>query len=212
MSDLIYLQNVRLSFPFLVEPRSDGETSAPKYIADLLMPKDHNGFSEFMKVYGKLALAKWGEHTQQVMQMIQADRKFRCYGPGSEKVNKKTFKCYDGYEGNVYLSANNRSSPQMIKPDGNPVDPGNTMEVKAVARTMYGGCYVNAAVKPWVQDNKHGRGIRLELVAIQFNADGQAFGEGSPDVSGMFGVASVQSTEPSALPSGFGIPDLPFQM
>jgi len=56
---------------------------------------------------------------------------------------------------------------------------------------MYGGCRVNAAVKPWLQDNKHGRGVRCDLVAVQFARDDTPFGEGSVDASGLFGAVAA---------------------
>ena len=79
----------------------------------------------------------------------------------------------------------------MIRPNGTPVDPANTMEYQQVARTIYGGCIVNAAVRPWLQDNNHGRAVRCDLIAVQFAADGEAFGEGEIDASGMFGQVDV---------------------
>jgi hypothetical protein len=65
------------------------------------------------------------------------------------------------------------------------------MAYQALTRQMYGGCRVNVAVKPWLQENKHGRGIRADLVAVQFAGDDQAFGEGAVDASGMFGAVAA---------------------
>lgn len=189
--NVIFLNDVRLSFPHLKEPHASAANATPKYSGDFLLPPDHPGYAEFMRIYGELAMGKWGEHAQQVMGMIQQDRKLRCYGAGEEKVNKKTFQPYDGYGGLIYFTASRENPPQMIKPDGSAVDPLNTMEYQALARSLYGGCYVNAAVKPWIQDNAHGRGVRLDLVAVQFNRDGEAFGEGETDASGMFGAAQA---------------------
>lgn len=210
MSDIIFLSNVRLSFPHLAEPQKQvneqtGQTRI-SYNAEFLMPQDHPGFAQFMKRYGELALAKWAEHTNTVMQMIQVDRKLRCFGLGSEKVNKKTFKPYDGYEGNVYITAGRDQAPQMIQADGQAIDPSNTMAFQQLARKMYGGCRVNAAVKPWLQVNKHGNGIRCDLVAVQFAADDTAFGEGASDASSMFGNVGAAPAAPVA----FGMPAAPF--
>ena len=210
MSDIIFLSNVRLSFPHLAEPQKQvneqtGQTRI-SYNAEFLMPQDHPGFAQFMKRYGELALAKWAEHTNTVMQMIQVDRKLRCFGSGSEKVNKKTFKPYDGYEGNVYVTAGRDQAPQMIQADGQAIDPSNTMAFQQLARKMYGGCRVNAAVKPWLQVNKHGNGIRCDLVAVQFAADDTAFGEGAADASSMFGNVGAAPAAPAA----FGMPAAPF--
>ena len=201
MSEVIFLSNVRLSFPHLAEPQKQVNESTGKerisYNCEFLMPQDHAGFAQFMARYGAMALEKWKEHANTVMGMIQQDRKLRCFGMGNEKVNKKTFLPYDGYAGNVFITAGRDSAPQMIQADGSPVDPANTMAFQQLARKMYGGCRVNAAIKPWVQDNKHGRGIRCDLIAVQFAGDDVAFGEGAADASALFGAVV-------GAPAGFG--------
>lgn len=214
MPEIVFLSNVRLSFPHLAEPqRTENKiTGAVRtaYNADFLMPEGDPGFQQFMQRYKNLMTQTFAENAPVVMNMILADRKLRCFGHGEEKVNKKTFKPYDGYAGNVYLSASNERTPQMIQADGKPVDPANTMAFQAIARKMYGGCRVNVAVKPWVQKNQHGNGIRCELVAVQFANDDTPFGDGVPDVSGMFGAVAQTSSAagmfgaaPAQLPTFF---------
>jgi hypothetical protein len=204
MSEIVFLSNVRLSFPHLAEPQRQVNEQTGKerisYNCEFIMPQDHPGFAQFMQRYGVMALEKWKEHAQTVMGMIQNDRKTRCYGVGTEKVNKKTFKPYDGYAdvGAVFLTAGRDTAPQMIQGDGSPIDPSNTMAYQQLARKMYGGCRVNAAVKPWLQDNKHGRGIRCDLIAVQFAGDDTPFGEGAVDASNLFGAVAA------AAPAGFG--------
>ena len=204
MAELLMLNNVRLSFPQLVEPRASTlNPEAPKkYSADFIMTPDHPGFAAFIKAFQTDAAEKWKEHANQIMQMINADRKLRCYAQGSEKINSKTFKPYDGYEGMVCITANKLEAPRMIKPDGKPSE--NTMEYQQLARKLYGGCYVNAVVKPWLQENKHGRGIRCDLIAIQFSQDGEAFGEGSTDASSLFGAVGGAAPAAPAFPSFMG--------
>lgn len=188
LESVIYLSNVRLSFPNLVEPQKTTNNNVERisYNADFIMEPNHPGFAAFLKRYGELAVDKWKEHAQTVMNMIQQDRKQRCYGQGSERVKKTTFQPYDGYVGMVFISAGNKNPPQMIQADGTPVDPFNTMAYQALARRLYAGCRVNAAIKPWAQDNQHGRGIRCDLVAVQFHADDKAFGEGHVDAAPLF--------------------------
>ena len=217
MSDIVFLSNVRLAFPHLADPQKQVNeiTGATRisYNCEFLMPQDHPGFQQFMARYAALALDKWKEHAQAVMSMIQQDRKTRCFGQGSEKVNKKTFQPYDGYAGNVYITAGRDSAPQMIQADGTAIDPNNTMAYQTLARKMYGGCRVNAAVKPWTQDNKHGRGIRCDLIAVQFAADDKPFGEGVADASNLFGAVQqaavpgfAASTQPAMPAAPFGVP------
>lgn len=208
MSDIIFLSGARLSFPHLVEPRAstDNPAAPKKYSADFILELNNPGVQQFMAQYQALAAAKWGEHAAQVMQLIHGDRKLRCYASGSEKIDKKTFKPYSGYEGMFAIAASRENPPQMIQSDGLPVDPANTMAYQALARKLYGGCYVNAAIKPWLQENKHGRGVRCDLVAIQFLRDGEAFGEGVTDASGLFGAVAgaapaFQPTAPAGMPA-----------
>ena len=213
MSEIIFLSNVRLSFPHLAEPQRQVNEQTGKerisYNCEFIMPQDHAGFGQFMRQYGELALEKWKEHAQTVMQMIQNDRKTRCYGRGEEKINKKTFQPYDGYAGNVFITAGRDQQPQMIQADGQPIDPANTMAYQQLARKLYGGCRVNAAIKPWLQDNKHGRGIRCDLIAVQFFQDDTAFGEGNVDASSLFGAVAAPAMSGFA-PAPAAMPAAPF--
>jgi hypothetical protein len=208
---MIFLSNARLSFPQLVEPRASTlNPSAPKkYSADFILAPNDPAFAQFYAEVQKLAADKWGATAAQVLQMIQADRKLRCFGSGAEKVNKKTFTPYSGYEGGVYISANKDQMPQMIQADGSPVDAGNTLAYQALARKLYGGCYVNAAINPWLQDNAAGRGVRCDLVAIQFAKDGEPFGEAAADASALFGAVASAPAAAQGAPA-FLMPQPPF--
>ena len=215
LDTVIFLSNVRLSFPHITEPQKakNTETGAERisYNADFIMPESHPGFAQFMQRYYALAQEKWKEHANTVIQMIQADRKSRCFGSGAEKVNKKTFQPYDGYVGNVFITAGRDTPPQIIQADGSPIDPANTMAYHQVTRKMYGGCRVNVALKPWLQQNKHGNGVRCDLVAIQFAGDDTPFGEGAIDASSMFGAAAAPASPAPVVP-GAGMPALPFSV
>ena len=210
---VILLSNVRLAFPNLIEPQRQivGEGKERiSYNCELLMPQDHPGFQQFMAAYGELALAKWAEHAQTVMGMIQNDRKSRCYGRGEEKVNKKTFQPYDGYAGNVYISTGRNTAPQIFETGtGKLLDPNNTMGYQQLTRKMYAGCRVNVAVSPWIQDNSYGRAIRCDLIAIQFAGDDTQFGAGGVDVSNLFGAVAGQAA-PAAAATPAGMPLPPF--
>ena len=214
MSEIVFLSNVRLSFPHLAEPQKQINEQTGKerisYNCEFIMPQDHAGFQQFMARYGALALEKWKEHAQTVMGMIQNDRKTRCFGRGEEKINKKTFQPYDGYAGHVFITAGRDTAPQMIQADGQPIDPSNTMAYQQLARKMYGGCRVNAAINPWPQDNKHGRGIRCDLIAVQFAGDDTAFGEGAVDASNLFGAVAGAAVPGFMAQPAVAMPAAPF--
>ena len=203
MADVIMLSKVRCSFPHLVEPHSASSAPDAKkaFQCDLILAPDHKGWKEIMERVAELAKDTWAEHGSQILNMINNDRRLRFYGQGAERIRKDTMTPYEGYEGNYFISAKRDTRPQMIKANGQAADPENTMECTALARAIYGGCYVNAAIRPWPQDNKHGRGMRCELVAIQFAADGEPFGAGVTDASSMFGAVAQVSG-----PSNAGAP------
>lgn len=225
MSEVIFLSDVRLSFPNLVEPqtRVNEQTGEKRvsYNCELLMPQAHQGFQQFMQAYANLAAEKGKEHAAALMQMIQSDRKSRCFGAGEEKVNKKTFAPYDGYAGNMFITVGSKNAPQMFDAAGKLVDPQNTMAWQSVARKLYGGCRVNAAIKPWWQNpnpqRQVGHGIRCDLIGIQFLRDDTPFGEGSVDASGLFGAvagaaaapAFMQPQAPQMPAAPFGAPTMP---
>jgi len=193
MSDIAYITNARLSFPHIIEPQkmmTEAGKERISYNCELILTPNDPGFAAFMAKVQEMAVAKWKEHAAQVLHIINADRKLRCYGNGNEKVNKNTFLPYDGYANMVYITAGRDTPPQIIQADGKPVEPTNTLQYQALTRGMYGGCYVNAAVKPWCQENRYGRGIRCDLIAVQFARDGEPFGEGAVDASPMFGAVA----------------------
>lgn len=214
MSDVIFISNARLSFPHLVEPqkRVNEQTGQERisYNGELILAPNDPGYVAFMKRYAEMATDKWKEHAGQVMQMIHSDRKSRCYGMGEEKVNKKTFQPYDGYAGHAFITVGKDTPPQMIQADGTPVDPNNTMAYQALARKLYGGCRVNAAIRPWLQENKHGRGIRCDLIAIQFAAEGKPFGEAVVDASNLFGAVQGGAVPAFMAPAAAPMPAAPF--
>lgn len=199
MSEILMLTNARLSFPQLVEPKAFMEGGVKKYSADLILDPNSDDWKKVMGQVMKVAQEKWNDQANQVLQFVQSDRKLRCYGMGAEKVNSKTMQIYEGYVNMAYLTTSNANMPQMIEGNGKAIDPSNTMAYQALARKLYGGARVNAAVKIWPQQNQFGRGIRCELVALQFAKDDEPFGDGAADVSSLFNAVSAPAT--TAFPS-----------
>jgi len=207
--NLVYVTG-RVSFPNLVDPQvktnEKGETQA-SYNCDIIFPQGDPGFTKFMQLATQIANEKWKENAAAALQRIQGDRKTRCFGNGDEKVSNKTFQVHAGYAGNVFISGRNAKQPQIIDVDGKPVDPTNTMRLRAVASKIYPGCYINAVLKPWLQQNAQGIGIRCDLVAVQFARDGEPLGAGQVDVTGLFGAVQAPASDAPAAPT---MPAAPF--
>ncbi len=213
MSNPIYISGARASFPWIASPQEQINDKGEKtysYSCDLIIAPDDTGYRDFMAAYSALAADKWKENAQNAMNQIHTDKRTRCYGNGSEKVSQKTFTVHPGYAGNVYLTSRNSRQPQIFGADGKVIDPNNTMQLRAEAAKIYGGCYVNAVVKPWIQQNTKGIGIRCELMGIQFVKDGDPFGAGAAaDLTSMFGAVAGA---PVAAAPGVQMPAAPFQM
>lgn len=198
-NNLVRLSNVRLSFPHIAEPQKQKGDKGERisYNAEFVMTPNHPGWALFHQTVLKMATEKWKEMAPNVINFCNANRKNRCYGGGEEKVKQSTMKPYDGYPGNVFISAGKDRMPQIFDVAGKQIDPNDTMALQQEGRKMYGGCWVNAVVRPWMQDHKeHGRAIRCDFVAIQFLRDDTAFGEGAVDASDHFGA--VEGASPAA--------------
>lgn len=203
---VVFLSRVRLSFPNLAVARAPQGSDKMKYSADFILTPNDPNYAKFVALAHMVAQQKWPQHHQAILQAIYGERKKRCFGQGHEKVDSTTYKILNGYEGMVYISASrnaDKGMPQMIDGQNNPVDSTNTLACQAEARRMYGGCYVNAVVKPWVYDNAFGKGIGGDLVAVQFCEDGAPFGEGVTDASAMFAGAQVAPPTPGGHAPGF---------
>lgn len=206
MENLIFLQDVTMSFPHWVEPqtsKTDDGKDRVSYNGDFIMLPNHPGFLKFMEMFHKLFQEKFKEHAASAINMVTNDRKSRCFGQGAEKISKKTFAPYPEYVGNVFITAGNKNRPQMIMENGKPAE--GDLQILHYARKLYAGCKVNAVVKPWVQENNKGIGIRCDPIAVQFAGVGTPIGEGHVDASGMFGAVTVAA--PVAQPQ---MPQLPF--
>jgi len=203
----IHLSSARLSFPHLVEPQANrNEPTKPGTYNGDLIPSESD-WTKFMTLCTSLVQEKFKDQAPIVMNLIQAKTKLRCFGSGNEKINGKTGEIYAGYAGNMFISAKSFNKPQIVDASGKGIDGSNTMLYRDLTSKMYAGCRVNAVLKPWIQDNEHGRAIRCELVALQFAADDEPFGKPEADVTSFFGAVA---TAPTAAATVMGLP--PFMM
>lgn len=152
----VKLENVRLSFPelFNAKPFQD---SAPKYSAQFLLDKvkDKAQIDMLRKAAMEVAAAKW---TTGVPKGVQY-----CVRDGDEKD-------YQSHQGMMYISASNPEDhrPGVIDRQSRPIVESDG--------TIYGGCYVNVSIDLWAQDNKYGKRINANILAVQFVKDGDPFG------------------------------------
>jgi hypothetical protein len=163
----IMLTNVRLAFPKIFNPEAFSADQKATYGALLLMdPKTQAKLIE--KVQGAIIAAakdEWAGKAKDILKKLTAADK-TCLRDGDGKAD------YDGFEGMQYVSAGSATRPLVLGVDKAPLteDDGKP----------YAGCYVNASVEIWAQDNKFGKRVNASLKGVQFVKDGDAFGGGAP--------------------------------
>ncbi len=157
----IHLKNVRLSFPSIFH-RSVFEGKEGKYEATFLIDKDDEKTKA--KIDKAIAAA-----IKEANVKVPSDK--RCLKDGDESE-------YGGYEGNWSIKAANGKRPTLIDRDKTPVTEDDDI--------LYAGCYVNAIIDIWIQNNTYGKRANANLYGIQFVKDGETFGQGPVDVTDDF--------------------------
>ena len=176
----LWIKNARLGFPALLQPKSVQGGEA-KYSANFILAPDAEEWKEMYEMVTAMAVAKWGDNAANILNMIKADKRLRCYGAGSEKISQKDASIYDGFDGKVYISASNSDKPILYGQDAQELPP------TANANQMFaGGNYVSGIVSFWLQDNAFGRGVRANLDGVQYISEGEKFGASGPDTGGIF--------------------------
>lgn len=161
------LKGVRLSYAHLFKPfvsdNDDGDKTK-KFSAKFLIPHDaEDAIEAIEEAIEDLKEEKWGKK--------QPKLKGECLRDGDDED-------VDGWEGCMVLSANNSRRPTVLDRDKEPL-------VEEDGKP-YSGCYVNAIVRLWAQDNKWGKRINASLEAVQFFKDGEAFGAPPVDTDEKF--------------------------
>lgn len=177
------LNNVRLSYPALFEPKAGPEGGDPKYSAAFIMDKDNNAPEVTAVRDGILTVARaqWGESNVKwsdgKLMLKKADGKAMlvktCLRDGSEKPDSPEL------ENAMFFNASSKNPVPVV--DRNP-----GIALTAASGRPYGGCYVNASVRLWVQDSAFGKRVNCALAAVQFAADGKAFGDAPVDPESVF--------------------------
>lgn len=152
----IKLQNVRLSFPSLFR-KAQFQGEETKYEATFMLHKEQH--ADTIKEIKKAIDAAIKENLKGAK--LPADK--ICLKDGDESGR-------DEYEGYYTIKAANSKRPKVIDRDKSPLteDDGKP----------YSGCYVNAVIELWAQNNGYGKRINANLLGVQFAKDGEPFASG----------------------------------
>ena len=157
-SEVIKLPRVRLSFADLFKAKAFAEGQEPYFKASFLLDPSN---AEHAKVLSQLS-AEVKKLTAEAFNGEKLPAERICIADGNTKK-------YDGYAGMIAVSSSNKVRPVIVNRARAPVAEGD-------AECPYSGCYVNASITLWTQNNKFGKRINANLRGVQFVDDGEAFG------------------------------------
>jgi hypothetical protein len=177
------LNNVRCSFLTLGEPEYfGGQKQKPsdkrRWSSTFLIPTGSQLDKEINMLMEQVAAEKWEKKAATILANIRSDPKASCYTDGNRKD-------YEGYKDHWALTAHrneDKGRPLVFDTDKSPIYKPDNELYEGKAGRIYSGCYVNAQVEFWAQDNTSGKGLRCTLLGIQRKGDGLAFSGGTaPD-------------------------------
>ncbi|KKL50393.1 hypothetical protein LCGC14_2305930 [marine sediment metagenome] len=161
---VLMLMNMRVAFPNFWVATKMKPTDKAAFSGSFIMPLEHPQIPEIRAAITAVAVAKWGDQANEILKVLIAGDKV-CLHNGDLKAQ------YDGFAGNLYVSARGYSRPLILGQDKARLDEADGKP--------YSGCYVNARVALWAQSNSWGKRINAQLGGVQFLRDGEAFGGGS---------------------------------
>jgi len=157
------LNNVRLAFPTLFEAKTVNGEGKPAFSASFLINPSDPQVKALNQAIEQVAKEKWGAKADVILKQMRAQDKTALHD-GDLKAN------YDGFPGNLYVSARSATRPLVIDADKTPLAEADGKP--------YAGCYVNASIELWAQDNNYGKRVNASLRGVQFFRDGDAFAGG----------------------------------
>jgi hypothetical protein len=178
----VRLNNVRLAFPALWEPKAfAGNEGAAKFGASLLIKKtDKAQVDKVKQVMMEVAHAKWNDKAKSILELLMSQGR-TCLRDGDQKSE------YDGFDGCVYLSTSAAAKPLIIGQDKQPLEQSSGLP--------YAGSFVNASVEIWAQDNKFGKRINATLRGVQFAGHGDAFSGSAPASTDEFDALETKAED-----------------
>jgi hypothetical protein len=166
----VVLKRARIAFAKIWEPEQFGGQGEPACSGSFILdPKAQKAeVDKMIAAINEVAKEKWKDKAADMLKTLKAKGDI-CLHDGATKSE------YDGFAGNVFVSARNKVRPVVVDKNKSPL-------TQADGRP-YSGCFVNVSLDIWAQENKYGKRINAKLLAVQFEDEGLAFsgGEGYSD-------------------------------
>jgi len=168
------IKNVQIALfspPAIWTPQQYNNDGKPKYRAYFLMAPDSEAKQVVEAAIRETAAASpWASKAKEHLAAAKASGKI-CLVDGDTKA-------YAGFPGNWALTAirdpgRDPGAPVIVDRDGK-------TPIKENQGRIFSGCFVNAKVGFYAQNNVHGKTVRCTLIAVQYVKDGESFGGAAP--------------------------------
>lgn len=163
----ILVKNVRLSYPHIFEPWAKKETEKKKFSCKVILPNDTH--KEDIRAIAARIVALCQE-------------KWKARLPNSQVfLRNGDDMAKEEMENSFVISCSENTRPDILL--------ANKKRITTDDGTFYPGCWVNLLIRPWLQDNEHGRRVNANFLAIQFVRDDESFSSVErPDADDVFGA------------------------
>ncbi len=168
----IKVARTRLSFPSLFRTAKFGEEDTGKYEATFVLDKVKH--------------AKEIDQIKAAISALMTENKIKvpsdklCLKDGDESGRPE-------FEGAYTIKASTKKRPVVIGKDRAPITEDDNV--------IYAGCFVNAIMSLWFQNNQFGKRVNAQLDGVQFAADGEPFGDAGVSVDEFASFGSADDDE-----------------
>ena len=159
----VALKNVRLAFPALYQAKTVNGEGEPAFSACFLFGHDHPAVAALRAAFDVAGAEKWGAKWPAVKKELDLKDRTAMHD-GDTKSD------YSGFAGQLFTSARVKTRPLVVDRDLSPLTEQDGKP--------YAGCYVNASVEIWAQDNNYGKRLNASLRQVQFVKHGEPFAGG----------------------------------
>src|SRR5687767_9183846 len=147
----VQLKGVRIAFATLFDPKRVGDAEEKRFSAAFVIEPNSENAKKLEEAVQTVAREKkeWGKKAPAIVAELRKTRKV-CYQ--HEPLRSDDGEVYEGFEGMHAVNAGQgetKGRPLIIDRDRTPLE--------AKSGRPYSGCYVNALLDIWAQDNSFGK-------------------------------------------------------
>lgn len=188
---------LRLSYFYGHEPYTntdkDGKVSK-SFCSHFIMAPDHPGIALIKAAQRAAALGMWKDTADQMLLALAGQDRLCLHNGDISKPGQ------DGYAGKFYVSGSSKKRFTIVDGDRTPLT--------AESGRPYSGCYGNAIIQVWAQNNSWGKRINAQIAGVQFTRHGESFGGGrvaAPEEFGNVSAAGADGAAPAAAGAAAGL-------